>query len=474
MDTDTLGGGDVFFYALVTGVNRSGTTPRNSELEITDENRNPSGLGFAICCRLIDEFLQTRPHSHTLVLIITTRDRRKSDDAAARLQKHLQRACHNAEKKMPGIGMLLQRRVRFQQELLDLTSILSVLRLGKKLRASTARIDALLLNAGIGGWTGIDWTTAVYTVLTDWVQATTWPVYKRSSVGWVTKPQLPSVQTEGRIFDGEASPGISEPPLGEVFCANVFGHYLLAHDLVPLLSARSDSEGGCGRIIWLSSLDTHAGSLSLDDLQSITKAQAYESSKRVTDVLVLTSELGSTGPWVDHYLSYPATSNTNLEDARHTSSRPRIYLAHPGICATSIIPLPYILTLAMSAAFYIARFLGSMWHTCSPYTGACAPVWLALAPQTTLDALEGRDGKGKWGSATDPWGRERVARTEVEGWGWGGKVTQKTKGSKGRRRGATDLTENDKADFEELGKVCWKEMEKLRVEWEKRIGDDDA
>lgn len=369
--------------------------------------------------------------------------------------------------------MLLQRRVRFQPELLDLTSILSVQRLGKKLRASTARIDALILNAGIGGWTGIDWATAVYTVLTDWVQATTWPVYKKSSVGWVTKPQLSSRKTEGRLSDGEAFSGIDEPPLGEVFCANVFGHYLLAHHLVPLLSARSDSEGGCGRIILLSSLDTHASSLSLDDFQSINKPQAYESSKRITDVLALTSELTSTRPWVDCYLSYPADSNTNSEDARRTSSRPKFYLAHPGICATSIIPLPYILTLAMNAAFYIARILGSIWHTCSPYSGACAPVWLALAPQTTLDAIEGCDGKGKWGSATDPWGRERVARTEVEGWGWGGIVEKGTKGRKGRRRGATDLTEIDKAEFEELGRTCWKEMEMLREEWEKRVGDAD-
>ena len=125
----------------------------------------------------------------------------------------------------------------------------------------------------------------------------------------------------------------------------------------------------------------------------------------------------------------------------------------------------------MMFAFYLARWVGSPWHTISAYKGACAPVWLALASQEELDTLERRDGKGKWGSAVDWKGDERVMRTEVEGWGFGGKVRDRPKGEmrKGRRRGVKDLSEVEREEFEELGRRCWGQMEDLRKQWEGRL-----
>ena len=122
-------------------------------------------------------------------------------------------------------------------------------------------------------------------------------------------------------------------------------------------------------------------------------------------------------------------------------------------------------------SFYFARFLGSPWHTITAYKGAVAPVWLGLTPQVTLDGLEEADGKGKWGSSTDVWGREKVRRTEVEGWGFGGLVgAEKNFGGRAVRRfGVLDLTEEARKDFEELGGRAWTEMEELRVEWEARL-----
>ena len=121
--------------------------------------------------------------------------------------------------------------------------------------------------------------------------------------------------------------------------------------------------------------------------------------------------------------------------------------------------------------FYVARWLGSPWHNISTRKGACAPVWLALATQETLDGLEEQGGLGKWGSATDAGGSERVRRTEVDGWGYGGKVGQGTEyGQRGRRRGAKELTVEDREAFEDLGREAWKEMEALREEWEERLG----
>ena len=122
-------------------------------------------------------------------------------------------------------------------------------------------------------------------------------------------------------------------------------------------------------------------------------------------------------------------------------------------------------------AFYFARWLGSPWHTITTYQGATAPVWLGLTPQDTLDALEEKDGKAKWGSATDAWGREKVLRTEVEGWGFGGTVGDESRfgGRAVRRVGAPDLTDEARRKFETLGGKVWDEMERLRVEWEGRL-----
>ena len=62
-------------------------------------------------------------------------------------------------------------------------------------------------------------------------------------------------------------------------------------------------------------------------------------------------------------------------------------------------------------------------------------------------------------------------KTEVEGWGMGGKL----KGEEGcepiRREGrwigAKEVTKESREEFEAQGRECWKEMEQLREEWER-------
>lgn len=116
----------------------------------------------------------------------------------------------------------------------------------------------------------------------------------------------------------------------------------------------------------------------------------------------------------------------------------------------------------MVLSFYLARWLGSPWHNVWPYLGACAPVWLALALQDELDAMDdnGRQCKAKWGSSTDRWGQERVRRTEVEGL----IALPNGDGYKGGEK------EKISQEFEELGRSCWMRMEALREEWEERLG----
>ncbi|KAF2137651.1 uncharacterized protein K452DRAFT_353456 [Aplosporella prunicola CBS 121167] len=443
---------DNAFYVVVTGAN--------------------SGIGFAICCRLIDEFLQTRPQSQTLVLIPTTRSKRKGDETVKQLEAHLRKASLKAEKSVPGISMLFARRVRFQTEILDLTSIVSVQQCSTRLRNNISKIDAMIFNAGMGGWTGVNWPWAVYSMLTDWVNANTWPIgVKKATVGLLAEPQGHAVSngSANGSANGTASvqPKSDEPPLGQVFCANTFGHYLLGHYCAPLLSAARPNSG---RLIWISSLEAYESDFSLSDFQGLASLVPYESSKRLTDLLALTCDLPSTRPWTSPYFQNKEQEKKEAEE-EIADALPRMYLSHPGIVSTGIFPLPFpwLMTYLWMFAAYVARWLGSPWHPVRPYPAAVAPVWLALAEQSTLDDAEQRDGKGKWGSSTDWAGHERVLRTEVEGWGFGG-VVGDAKGRKGRRKGAKDLKEGDREEFEEMGRHCWKEMEDLRVQWENRVG----
>ncbi|KAL2040829.1 hypothetical protein N7G274_006287 [Stereocaulon virgatum] len=449
--------------------------PRDNEqhsyILVTGAN---SGVGLATCCRLINEFVTTHPSFECLTLIVTTRSSDKSKDTIRRLEQHL-------ERQSKDLDTPLKHRISLQPEQLDLTSLRSVQTLANRLIANLPHLDVIICNAGYGSVTGVNWPVAMWTVCTDLVNAITYPSFKISSVGETTAPQQMSTT--------ECSSTSSS--LGKVFTSNVFGHYILSHFLVPLLSASPDH----GRMILVSSIEALPSHLDPIDIQALKSNKAYESSKRLADVLALTSSLPSTKPFVQRFLSGSSSSSsktikildnepedpnadtrdpgivlTDNEYRAPASSSPRIYICHPGICATSIVPLPLILYYCMMAAFYSARWIGSPWHTVSAYKGACAPVWLALADKEELEDMEQTEGKGKWGSSCDRTGHERVMRTVVGGWGLGGKMGEPEMANrKGTRPGTREVTKEDREGFEELGRECWRQMEALRVEWEARI-----
>ncbi|QDS74764.1 hypothetical protein FKW77_001469 [Venturia effusa] len=468
-----------------------------------------SGLGFAICCRLIDEFLPTRPSTHALHLIPTTRGRSKADDTELRLRKHVAQYVRNESSGAPRVALdILEReigkRVVITPELVDLNSILSVQRAAKRIKSRYERIDVLVCNAGIGGWLGVDFVGAAKQFFTEGLNMLTEPKFKIGAVGWVTKKQIPSLAEEGKEED--------EPKIGEVFCANLFGHYLLCHYLMSVLSRSRGGESG--RVIWVSTLEAYKRTFSMDDFQGLETNIAYESSKRLTDVLVLSADLPSTSPHTKSFFSTtPKPSSPGLsaswEDLtprkaslrsssrnraamdspsqlqRSQSSqsqsemlRPRMYLSHPGMCVTGIMPIHWLLIYLWTGVFYISRFCGSPWHTTTAYAAATSMTWLALADQETLDEMEaspdtatdkdtgvgddkkiGTAGRArravKWGSAVNWLGNERVKKTEVEGWCDGDGVAIKD--------------EEEKNEFEENARECWKKMEELRAQWEERL-----
>ncbi|KAJ6089793.1 hypothetical protein N7467_005009 [Penicillium canescens] len=437
MDKETPHEAADMLYILVTGAN--------------------SGLGFSICCRLADEFLASHPKSQSLTIIFTTRSARKAEDTHRRLEAHLRSSAPSPT---------AAARVHFINESVDLGNLLSVRELSRKLIRTFPRLDSIVLNAGLGGWSGLDWPSAIWGVCTDLVHQVTWPTFKVAPVGVLTDKQTTLPE---------------EPPLGAVFCANVFGHYMLAHNVAPLLKRARIH--GPGRVVWVSSLEATTKMFKVDDIQALKSSTPYESSKALTDILALTSDLQCTAPWaVDGFLESETEVETHAIHTDPPTAEPRSYLSHPGICGTAIIPLPLPLVYCMCIAFWLARMLGSPWHNLSTYLGACAPVFLALGTQEEVDAAEApyhlsSGGRVKWGSSCTRSGVDSIVSTELDGWGHGGVVGKfVSEGDRVRRRkrGAVDLTLEQKEEFEELGRQCWKQMEELRVQWDEILDQAEA
>jgi 3-keto steroid reductase len=400
-----------------------------------------------------------------LTLIFTTRNDGKGNTTLVALKRYISK--HRLVRpRLP----LSKPQILLRPENLELTSLQSVRELSERLRRSAIpKLDAIILNAGVGGQLSIDWPRAIWSMTTDFVQSLTWPRYKISAKGLLAPPQLPS-STIARPYD-------EEPVLGQLFCANLFGHYVLAHRFMPLLRACPASRPG--RVIWLSSLEGEMHDFDKNDFQGLESSNAYEQTKRMTTLMALTStNLPATARSVQSFYSLSdEPGDRRLATAINSPTKPQIHAAHPGICVTSIVPLPWILQLLTILSFYIARLIGSPWHTVSPYVGAAAPVWLALAGTEEIADRE-RSGPALWGSAvTRSGGRGVPQRTDVPGWGlcgdgrkfewWQGGAGWL--GGWGRKRGVVDASVEDVERFIEDGAVVWRELERLRIGWEERM-----
>lgn len=324
--------------------------------------------------------------------------------------------------------------------------------LAEELLGIGERFDAVVWNAGVAGWKGINWFGAIWSVLTQLGQAVTFPDYMVCDVGKRAGRQVQK-QKDSEGFEGKVEE--EEPALGEVFTANVFGHYMLTHWISPLLDQES-------RIVWISSTGAVHDAFRVEDIQGLKSLVAYESSKRLTELLALTAELPSTRTFTRDFFS---TASQGAED-----QRPRMLVTHPGVVATSISGLHWFLSIFMTLAFHLARILGSPWHAIDPYKGAVSMAFAVLSPQ--IVELEEREGKGKWGSAANNRGEERVARTEVEGWGYCGKpgVVPPGSATTGLYAKRKETTEESREEFEDIGRAVWREMEAMRVDWERRLG----
>ncbi|KAF2970968.1 hypothetical protein GQX73_g2615 [Xylaria multiplex] len=453
---------DDLYFVLITGAN--------------------SGVGVGIGQRIIDEFLDSRPLSSHLILIPTTRSKTKSRDTVLALRSYILEAAHTLKQLRarsganynPSTTIARVHILSVQVDLCDLRSIRAAADqlVNGKVTDPTGvidavripRIDAALFNAGLGGWEGLDWLEFARQFFTHGlIQSTTFPSFKRA---------LPTavVLDSQKLLGGETSNSGSPPELAEVFCANVFGHYILAHELLPVLSRANVSEAP-GRVVWTSSIDAGHDHLDFDDFQASRYMAPYESSKRISDLICLTSDLPSVQEVSASYFASPTAADKPV--------KPRFYVSHPGIVCTPMFPLNWFLYFWYWVTMHLSRLCGSPWHTVDAYRGACATSWLGLADQSRLDAIDAHH--IKWGSSVTRIGRSAPKKTEVEGWAWEGRIEDSkalerdsVEGvlhkTKGRKWDATTLTKGQKAQFEMDGRRCWMELERLRIAWEASLG----
>jgi 3-keto steroid reductase len=434
-----------------------------------------------------------------LVLIVTTRSEKKSRETIETVRAHVLKvastaACVGSRGGPDYTPQSVISRIHLLAIELDLCKLSSVYAaadrlLHGQLRDPTGvvaggrdvalpRLDVTIFNAGVGGWDGVYWPKVLPQLLTVGIKHSfTYPAFKNAPPSVILPPQ--EIMKPADSVDGK------QPQLAEVFCANLFGHYILAHELLPFMTKEAEDRNGPAtdpaRIIWTSSIDAESSHLNFDDFQAVLSKAPYESSKRITDLMVLSSNISGKGPKMSGtYFDLPASSSSD-----DSMVKPKLYLSHPGVVVSTLFPLNAFLFFWYTVAMYLARLFGSPWHTIDAYLGAIASVHLALAPAETLEAQNALH--AKMGSASDWRGRQAyVKKTEVEGWGWGGVIEdpeelQREKQRSGilaklhgRKWDSTHVTEAKMEQFEEDARECWTELELLRKEWESIMGRGDS
>ncbi|KAJ1966859.1 3-keto-steroid reductase [Dispira parvispora] len=275
-----------------------------------------SGIGFSIAHRLL-----TQVGRGSLTVILGCRNAKRAETAQRQLLEEFPQAdLHTLT--------------------IDTSDTQSVRTAAQELQRRFNRLDFLFCNAGIMAPRSINYLRAAYYFLTD-------PRYFVTSTTAVN---------QGRGL-------VTSEGLGLVFATNLFGHYLLIHQLTSFLK---QSPNGC-RIIWTSSRvssgQSNSKEFDVQDYQHIKGAFPYESSKLLVDL-------------VSNYLN-----------ERYLGTGIVSYTTEPGIAITNIHAEVgnLFISLAFMVIAYTMRLLGVNDITATTFNGALAMVHVATTPPKQLD-----------------------------------------------------------------------------------------
>ncbi|KAI0035642.1 hypothetical protein K488DRAFT_18021, partial [Vararia minispora EC-137] len=315
-----------------------------------------NGIGFGICRRLLYQLSLSSPtdalplfdrtnasnagilypcEGVTLVMACRSIDRAKA--ARAKLfelfEKDVSRSkLHRNQRRVANF----KQNIEIDIHRLDLASVQSVLDCCNKLGRTYPYISHVICNAGVAPFVRINWLLLLKQSLASPLDALTYPKY--------------NVQETGKM---------SNDGLGWVWQCNVFGHYILARTLEPMLAASATGETGPGRVIWQSSLEALPEYFDPDDWQLVKTVDPYHASKYHMDLI---------------------GAELNRRALQDRPQKIRHILVEPGVVHTSIdlMLINTFLHHLKHISFWLARFIGSKHHNISAWNGAAAAVHAAL------------------------------------------------------------------------------------------------
>lgn len=383
------------------------------------------GVGYSIVERLVDE------SNEPLIIVLACRNKQRAYEALASLETHFNKLLHhqqqptNTKENHP---VKKYHHPELKVEIVDVSSVASVIEFNKRIREQYTTIDLLFCNAGVLPSAGIRWSKLVTDLF--------------------IRPMDLVIRSDVLV---QPKQHLTEDGIGNVLAANVFGHFLMVHFLsladqiekfrypsnhglsplflfslsLSLLQIKgledqlSKTEEDPGRVIWTSSMTAEKGSFDPSDWQGLEAAAPYESSKWVTDLLAIRlNEVWASGTSLSRSESLAdiveengrtitrrVTRSASKAALDSTSSSKRHIMSistQPGVVASGIGGLAHWIVMLRIALHYFVRICGEKNQTITGYHAALPNVYVALAPnpRTTLDYYN------KYGSQIGRFGKE--------------------------------------------------------------------
>ncbi|KZT41237.1 hypothetical protein SISSUDRAFT_1017743 [Sistotremastrum suecicum HHB10207 ss-3] len=337
-----------------------------------------SGVGYGICERLLSQLCSSTPPDINALQLDSTDTRTYTP-----LHNGLQFPCEaltlvlaciplsdgekTKERFLKSLDLRIQKMKRrkdydgqaerFRENLCiepiycNLLDIKSIFRCTALIKQKFRYVSHLVLNAGINAVIGKD----MLKFLKDYIQ---------SPISAVTSPKY-LIESYGEI---------SPDGLGYVWQLNVFGHFVLYRALSQHMEV---APFPMSQVLWMSSLDAIAKEYDSRDWQLIKTVKPYEASKYEVDLLSAT-------------LDRIPRLGDEKQDGGPNLARIRHFTVHPGVVATQIgfrIEKSWIDRLFKLILFYLARYLGSPYHTINPFYAAIVATYLILVLQIILDIV---------------------------------------------------------------------------------------
>ncbi|KAG0361542.1 hypothetical protein BG005_007961 [Podila minutissima] len=349
-----------------------------------------TGVGYSIVERLVDE------SNEPLIIVLACRNKQRAYEALASLETHFNKLLHhqqqptNTKENHP---VKKYHHPELKVEIVDVSSVASVIEFNKRIREQYTTIDLLFCNAGVLPSAGIRWSKLVTDLF--------------------IRPMDLVIRSDVLV---QPKQHLTEDGIGNVLAANVFGHFLMIKGLEDQLSKTEEDPG---RVIWTSSMTAEKGSFDPSDWQGLEAAAPYESSKWVTDLLAIRlNEVWASGTSLSRSESLAdiveengrtitrrVTRSASRAALDSTSSSKRHIMSistQPGVVASGIGGLAHWIVMLRIALHYFVRICGEKNQTITGYHAALPNVYVALAPnpRTTLDYYN------KYGSQIGRFGKE--------------------------------------------------------------------